>query len=123
MAAFIHENVILAIGLEVFRHDVGRIQHRTKLKYFRNHFGSNPNVYAAICNDLQTSDDPNAHVNVVNIPYFLMAVHFLKVYPTELSSCGAFGVSDKTCRHWTWYYLKKIQALKSTKVREVFCIS
>ena len=116
MAALIVEQNILAIGLAVFPKDVDAIQLSSELELFRNHYGSNPVVYTAICNDLQTTDDPEAHVNVVNILYFLMAVHFLKVYPTELTLSSIFGVSNRTARSWTWYYLRKIQALKSSKV-------
>jgi hypothetical protein len=81
-------------------------------------YGSNPVVYAAIFEDLQMTQLPDARVDpqTLCVESFLMAFHFMKCYPTENQLSGLFKICEKTARKWGWFYAKKIQALKEEKV-------
>jgi hypothetical protein len=61
-----------------------------KRRRFRGHFGSNPNVIAEILEDLQTTEVPSEELN---INHFLMAMHHLKRYPTEIEREAIFDIS------------------------------
>jgi hypothetical protein len=91
----------------------------TSYDRFRAHYGSNPEVYAQLFIDLQTTTIPEANIAEKDlcIDDFLMSLHFLKCYPTELQQEALFKVSDRTARKWTWFYITKIHFLKQQKVR------
>ena len=119
---------MLRKGLELggFDHDrQGNVRRAQSLERFKALYGSNPNVYAAIFEDLQTTQIPEARVDpkVLCIDAFLMSLHFLKCYPTENQRSGLFKICEKTARKWGWFYCKKIQALKQEKVRNDRLIS
>lgn len=98
-----------------------RVCRATNLQRFRAFYGSNPLVYVAILEDLQTTDLPDAHVDPEKlcIPSFLLALNFLREYRTEHQRAGLFKVCERTARKWGWYYAKRIQALKDIKVRSI----
>ncbi len=48
--------------------------------------------------------------------HFLMAMHHLKRYPTELEREGMFDISRTWGRDWCWYFFEKVQALKAQKI-------
>jgi hypothetical protein len=82
---------------------------------FKSHFGSHPDVYAQIWEDLQSTADPEAPVNALDndLDAFLIGLHFLKCYPRESKQAGMFNISERTVRKYNWHYATKIQALKS----------
>jgi hypothetical protein len=88
-------------------------------KRFKALYGSNPNIYAAIFEDLQTTEIAEARVDAKSlcVNAFLMSLHFLKCYPTENQRSGIFQICKRTARKWGWFYCRKIQALKKEKVR------
>jgi hypothetical protein len=110
------ERGLLAVGIV----DPSTACRDSNLDSFHSHYGSNPIVYAQIWEDLQTTEIEEAKISgaVANtgLDYFLMEIHFLKCYPTEQQQVSRFRVSDRTVREWTWFFLKKVQALKSEKV-------
>ena len=55
-----------------------------------------------------------------NPRYLLLALNWLKQYPTLSNLAGSFNVTEKTAGVWAHYYVKKIQALKTTKIRWLF---
>jgi DDE superfamily endonuclease len=48
--------------------------------------------------------------------YFMIALHFLRVYPTEGQQAGLFNRSKRSCRDWGWMFVRKISALKASKI-------
>jgi hypothetical protein len=113
---------VLRIELEVVGFDHCRqnnVHRNTNLSRFKSHYGSLPIVYAQIWEDFQTTEVAEARIAVpklVDFDYFLMAIHFLKCYPTEKQQEGIFKCCEKTARKWAWYYSTKMQALKVQKV-------
>ena len=102
-----------------------RVQRKTNIRKFNNHFGSHPHVIAAIFDDLQTTTVARARISGhwVDLDKLLHACYFLKRYRTEdeRATKGDKGC-DKSIRAWTWYFVEKIQALKATKVSSVLLI-
>ena len=95
-------------------------QSDANLRRFKSFYGSHPVVYAQIFEDLQTTDIPEARIITtkpgVTLDNFLLAIHFLKVYPTRERSAGMFHMGEQTAAKWGWYFSKKVQALKKHKV-------
>lgn len=90
----------------------------TLYERFRANYGSDPEVYAKLFVDLQTTPIPEAQVSEKDlcVDDFLMSLHFLKCYPTELQQEAIFKVCNKTARKWTWFYITKMHHLKQQKV-------
>ena len=112
---------MLRKGLELGGFDRSRqkkVRRAQNLERFRALYGSNPVVYAEIFEDLQTTEIAEARVDsdMICVDSFLMALHFLKCYPTENQLSGLFQICEKSARKWAWFYAKKIQALKQQKV-------
>ena len=112
----------LARGLQLLgfpkRHYKGGSR-KVRLRHFKAHYGSKPIVLSVIWDDLQATTLPEARVNVKrfrDVDYFFMAMYYAKCYPTEERMMSVFHSSEKTIRHWCWYYLKKIAALKTQKI-------
>ena len=121
MVEILTANEILRKGLELVGFDWHRqrnVSRPTNLQRFRAHYGSNPVVYAQIWEDLQTTAIPEARIDtkIADSDNFLMAIRFLKGYPTESEQAGIFKLCEKVVRKWTWYYACKVQALKGQKV-------
>jgi hypothetical protein len=95
-----------------------RAEKKTNIDRFRGHFGSNPNVIAEILEDLQTTEVEEAYVpsEKLNIDHFLMAMHHLKRYPTEIEREAIFNISHMWGRNSCWFYIEKVQALKAQKI-------
>jgi len=113
---------ILRIGLDlagVKERTKQRAKFETQMQMFVDRYGSNHVVCAQIWEDLQLTTIDKAHLPVENrdkINYFLMAMHFLKRYDVESERSLIYGVSRDTARTWSWYFVEKIQALKSDKI-------
>jgi hypothetical protein len=52
----------------------------------------------------------------LKVEYFLMAMHHLKQYPTEVKREGIFDILLKWGWDKVWYYVEKIHALKAQKI-------
>jgi hypothetical protein len=117
------ESEILSMGLKRAGFDdvrQQRVKRETNVRRFKSHFGSSPLVYAAIWEDLVTTDIPEARIEATTDPdKFFLGLYFLKEYPTEEKLAGSFKTCEKTARKWAWYFAIKIQALKKKKVNYV----
>ena len=116
------ENELMLEGLKIIGYTERRIlraKYETNKDRFRSHFGSNMNVCICIWEDLQTATINEAWVPPTkrNIKHFLMTLHFLKRYPTEIEREAIFDISPQYGREWVWYYVEKIQALKAVKIK------
>jgi len=112
---------IMATGLELAGFDRHRrkVARATNLDRFRSAYGSDPVVVACVWEDLLTTSNAEARIDrkaAKHVDRFLLAMHFLKIYPTERREAGIFGIDEDTCRLWRWYFVEKIQALKKEKI-------
>ena len=127
---------VLSEGLVVAGFDHARqkrVQRKTNVERFVDYFGVAPAVYAEIWEDLQTTsivfrasngalvparmDTTMASVTLQN---FLLALHFIKAYPTEKQRAGKSGRCERFMRKWGWYFLERIAALKKKKVKSLW---
>jgi hypothetical protein len=98
-------------------HRVGKAGDNLNQRRFRAWYGSNPNVYARIWEDLLMTEIAEARIPLeADFDHFLMSLYFLKVYPTEEHRSGIFKICEKSARSWSWYFVGKIAALKAQKV-------
>jgi hypothetical protein len=100
-------------------------EERNRRKYWTNeldfvaHFGPSPDVVAALWTNLCTTQvaaakiDPRKH----RLKDFLVALHWLKVYPTERERKIAIKVGKNSGRKWSWLYVRKIAALKDEVIK------
>ena len=112
---------IMKIGLKRVnykRKRIKRARRKRNVRRFVGHFGVPPTVAAQVWEDLQTTTTPEAFVEAANrnIDHFLMALHHLKKYPTELEREPIFDVDEQLGRDWVWYFVEKIRALKAEKI-------
>lgn len=91
---------------------------KTNIERFVAHFGCLPVNCAMIWEDLQRTKTTRARVKRRKaIPmHFLMMLHHLKVYPTELQAEGQWSLTRKTYRKWVKFFLKKLRRLKAEKI-------
>ena len=102
---------------------------KTNNQRFKDHYGASCYVMADIWRDMQIfsfdllpcPENPIIHPKKLAIEYFLEAAHFLYRYKRECEREALFDKSPKTLRTHCWYYLQRIQALKSHKI--VFPVS
>jgi hypothetical protein len=108
---------LIAVGFTEDR--IQKVARRTNLKRFRAHYGSNPIVYAYIWADLLSTTNPDARIDAAkaDLNAFLMCLNFLKCYPSEPVLAGRFGMCETTTRNWHCFFAKRMQALKTDKVR------
>lgn len=99
-------------------HRILNVTRRTNVERFKSHYGSDPVVYAQIWEDLQFTTIPEARIDTSKVfsSHFMMALCFLKCYPKEAELAGSFSFCETTVRKWQWFFVRKIQALKSEKV-------
>ena len=113
---------VLQIGLDWAGFDVSRqctVHRDTNVRRFHSNFGSSPLVCSAVWKDLVTTDIPEARINPgtsATFDKFLLALFFLKCYPTEEILAAHSKMCEKVSRKWVWIFACKIQALKTKKV-------
>lgn len=97
---------------------INRCKASTNMERFVARYGCSPTVLCAIWEDLQMSANEDCRVppEKRKLEYFLMAIHFLRHYPTEHERAAATGFHRDTCRDWSWYYIERIRQLKHEKI-------
>ena len=86
------------------------------IERFLAHFGASPETHSAIFSDLQTTQIEAAQIAKPSILHFLMAVYWLKTYPSEPVMAGTFKGDEKTARRTqVWKYVLAIQALRDKR--------
>jgi hypothetical protein len=93
-------------------------------EWFQVSFGCPSFVVSAMWSDLQTTEIDDARIGddsdpdyiAISIYDFLNALEFLKCYLPEKKREGMTQLSAKTLRQRSWYYCRKLQALKHEKL-------
>ena len=112
----------LHFGLELVGFSEARQQKvckNTNLKCFRSSFGISPKSCCCILLDFQTTQIVAACIAKPKIRYMMMAIYWLRHYPTEVPLSGTFKMDEKTIREHIKKYVRAIQALAGQKVRSV----
>jgi hypothetical protein len=113
---------IFHTGLRVFysRKRIRRAKRPANIERFVAHYGVLPQIIAEIIQDLQLQSmlgDDCVAGNNIKLKWILMSFHFLKCYPTELEREGPWDIDSPRARTIQWYYLEKIQLLKTAKIK------
>jgi len=108
----------LQFGLELMDLPTGNpLRSKQNLERFLAIFGTTPEALTAIFDDLQTTPIADARVDGIDFRYFMMTFNWLKSYKLLPEMVSSFHVCEDTVSRWTWFYVKKIQALKEAKIR------
>jgi hypothetical protein len=105
----------LKIGLQLVGYKklwIRRAKKRSNVERFLGHYGSIPYICAMLWEDLQTTEVEETWIPAEHL-YFLMAMHHLERYPTEVKREDIFDISSKWGPDKVWYYVEKIQAPKA----------
>ena len=94
--------------LGVTMEEQARRLQKTNMEDFEAHFGSNPTVISKIWSLLHTRNNapltPGKHFALD----YLIALHWLRVYPTEREQKISLKIGEKTGRKWSWFYSQQI---------------
>jgi hypothetical protein len=115
------ENEVRVKGLRILgwsEQQIDRIQNITADDRLRADFGANPHIIAQLWEDLQTTPIDAARIDPEEHPIdeLFRALFFLRCYPTEKQAENKWHISENTLRRATWYFVKKIGALKPERV-------
>lgn len=81
----------------------------TRVQRFKDCFGSHPQVYAAVWNDLR-------HVKGCKVSRFFLFLYWLKACALEGDNATRFDLSEVSVRENYYKYLEYFQILKAQKV-------
>lgn len=115
-------NEILVSGLCVGGFDecqLTGVQRSENVERFKSIYGSDPQVYANIWEDLQMTTIADARVDNANesdLKSYFMALSFFQLYEKERVREAKYKLCSTTIRNRTWDWVRRIQALKEEKV-------
>ena len=120
----ISEKDFFNLGLIKAGHSFKKIQRtcmETNLKRFKDSYYATPKTLHDIFIDIQSPDLGEKRIKNPNSGDFLLAMRFLKKYPTKYDLSAISDTTEKTALLRVWKYVKAIQALKEEKVRFLPC--
>jgi len=93
--------------------EMDRRKRSTNEEDFSAVYGPSPKVVAELWSLLQTTNNLEHRIhNACCIKDFFVALHWLRNYPTERKRKVELHISRMTARKWSWYYTRKLSALK-----------
>jgi hypothetical protein len=112
---------ILRIGLltvHITKKRIKKSKNSRNVARFKAHFGVPPSVVAAVFEDLQRTNIPEARLppDKRNIKHLLMAFHTLMRYPTNDEREAMFDMNQNDAAKVAWWYIDRIRALKAEKI-------
>ena len=112
--AVMDEAELLSLGLSLAGFCLSRqnVCARTNMERFKAHYAVGPLTIRALLIDLKEE-----HHSLINEKDFFMALNWLKLYDTEHVLAGRWKFHEETIRDKVQAYTKKIQLLKSKKIR------
>ena len=95
-----------------------RVRPANNLERFAAHFVAHPPALESLWLDLLGTSTIDFEPQLKHFDYYMISIHFLAKYPTELEMEAKFEKSDRTARDWVWkFWLPKIQSLKPMKIQ------
>ena len=110
----------LLMGLGYAGHtqrSINRTKYDRNVEYFEAKYYVCPKTCQDLFRDLQSTNIEGPNIGKPKPQHLLMALYYLKVYPTEKNFGGYFHVSEKTAKKWAIIYVQRIQALESLKIK------
>ena len=93
------ETDFLHLGLELAGHGAfktGRTCHKTNVERFTSTYFAHPKTVCAIFQDLQTTAIPEARTKNPKPSLLLLALYYLKKYPTKNDAAAFLDTTEKT---------------------------
>lgn len=108
------ERALCLVGFSEERQ--ARVQRKKNIERFATHFGCRvPLAHSILWEDLQ-KEGLLQNPTLGDLDNFLMTIHFLTKYPTELQCEALFDKCDRTVRKWVWHYISLFQVMFGVKV-------
>ena len=120
MLLYYKENDFLKLGLTIAGYtprSIARTLTAANRQRFEAKFYACPETCRDIFWDLQVTDLDDAGVDKPNPTHLLMTLNYLKEYPIQKNFAGTFHCSVVTARKWVTFYIKKIEALRESKIK------
>jgi hypothetical protein len=117
---FFSEEDFMALGMQLAGPSTWRRNiEATNVKAFVTHYGAPPKVCSAMWFDIESSEeDPLGQWD--KPLHLLLALRFLKAYPTDAELCAFFDINSRiTITKWRNIYVNRIGKLLLTKVRHM----
>ena len=93
------------------------LQKPKQARLWRAHFGACPRTAFRMWNLILLRRFTHDEAKKLDPFYYLMALHFLKVYPTNDALAGRTWRDPQTVRIWIWRYISLMASLSSVLVR------
>ncbi len=106
----------LFLGLEL----AGFTGYTMNLPRFKDIFYASPQTAENIFVNIQDEDLGESRISKPDPIYLLLALFYLKKYPTKHDLAAFIDSTEKTVLGWAKRYVKAIQALKEKKVSNCF---
>ena len=97
---------------------IARNCYATILDRFKGKYYVTPTVASKLFEDIQ--DESAARINKPSPKYLLLALFYLKKYPTKSDMAGFLNTSERTAMHRSKEYVDAMQGLISKKIRWIF---
>ena len=116
---------MMIYGLRLIKYTKKKIQKANpnfNIVRLKSHFGPSPRCACSIWEALNWHEDTgvctenNFFDTSLELNHFLMGLHMLRKYPTEIDREPIFDVPIRKGWEELWKYIKKIQALKEEKI-------
>lgn len=120
MVVHVPPNEMLVLGLALIKKTVrnpAAPRSKQNNERFLACFGTTPEAASTLFGDLQTTNIMEARIESICFKYFMMTLNWIKSNKLQPELAGTFEVHEDTVRKWTWFYIKRIQALKEVKIR------
>ena len=111
------------MGLELAgfsNYTIQRNEKKRNLERFKDSFYASHQTAEHIFSDIQDEDLGESRIVKPNPIYLLLALFYLKKYPTKHALAAFLDSTEKTVLTWDRRYVKAIQALKEKKVSNCF---
>ena len=107
------KTAFMRLGLQIAGFDKWETyMEHTNIARFRAWYGPTPTTCAKVWLDLQSSTVDGCSIGSdANPVHLLLALRFLKAYPSETELAGTFQISEKSVRKWSAAYTRKLQLL------------
>lgn len=115
----VSEEIFIKLGLLQCQHSRRRINrtcNETNLERFNDAYYACPKTVHDIFIDIQSPELGCKRIEKPKPSHLLLALRFLKKYPTKYDLAGIANATEKTALCRVWRYVQAIQALKDRKV-------
>ena len=112
----------MLLGLQLCGYSVQTIDRNcdaTNLSRFKDNYYITPTTCSIVFEDIQSTEN-GARIDKPNPKYWLLALYYLKKYPTKHQMAGFLDVREATALTNSKKYVDALQGLKEMKIKWIF---